>query len=173
MRKIILYIACSIDGYIAASNDDLSFLDTVESQDEDYGYNEFMSNIDTVIMGRKTHDWLKNNDHDSIYENYQTFIFSNTNSVNSQFYNNDLIETVKNLKNKTGKNIFCVGGSQIFNLLLKNDMIDEMIISIIPIVLGNGIPLFTTNNNKKLMRIMDTKTYPSGLVQLHYKIKNF
>lgn len=57
-RKVILYIACSLDGYIAGSNDNLSFLDKVQREGEDYGYTEFESSFDTVLIGRKTYDWV-------------------------------------------------------------------------------------------------------------------
>ncbi|MBD3275107.1 MAG: dihydrofolate reductase, partial [Candidatus Marinimicrobia bacterium] len=57
-RKLILYIACSLDGYIAAPDDDLSFLDRVQKEGEDYGYADFVSSVDTVILGRKTYDWV-------------------------------------------------------------------------------------------------------------------
>ena len=58
MRKLFIYIACSLDGYIAKPNDDLSFLDVAAKEGEDYGYADFISKIDTVIIGRKTYDWV-------------------------------------------------------------------------------------------------------------------
>ncbi|MEI7504924.1 MAG: dihydrofolate reductase, partial [Paludibacter sp.] len=57
-RKVILYIAMSLDGYIAKPNDDLSFLSMVQQEGEDYGYTDFVNTVDTVIMGRKTYDWV-------------------------------------------------------------------------------------------------------------------
>jgi dihydrofolate reductase len=67
-RKIILYIACSLDGFIAGPGDDLNFLTVVEKPGEDYGYSEFLKEIDTAIMGKRTHEWIRRNAPDYVHD---------------------------------------------------------------------------------------------------------
>lgn len=91
---------------------------------------------------------------------------------NTIFYSGDLPELIHKLKSEKGKNIFCDGGAEIVNVLLKNDLLDELIISVIPIFVGNGIRLFNDGRPEQNLILLDTKTYETGLVQLHYKRVN-
>lgn len=173
MRKVILYIAMSLDGFIAKENDDISFLDSVVVENEDYGYKEFYQTIDTVIMGRKTYDKVNSLVEEFPHKNLKTYIISKSKREsfeNTEFYNGDLKDLIDNLKSKEGKNIFVDGGAAIVNLLMEQNLIDEMIVSIIPIILGNGIRLFNQENEKKI-KLNDAKQFDSGLVKLHYLIK--
>jgi dihydrofolate reductase len=143
-RKLILYVAMSLDGYIAKPNDDLGFLSIVEKEGEDYGYADFVSSVDTVIMGRKTYDWVtKQVDFPHADKNAFIITRSPRPSIGKTvFYTGDLNDLVRKLKTEEGKNIFCDGGAEIVNELLKNDLIDEFMISVIPVLVGNGIKLF-------------------------------
>lgn len=144
MRTLTIYIATSLDGYIAKPNDDLSFLKVVEKEDEDYGYNEFTKTIDTIILGRRTYDWVLKEIGPSYYDNGErnVYVITRTERPNvgrTIFYTKNLTELVQQLKAENGKNIYCDGGAEIINELLKNDLIDEFVISIIPVLVGNGI----------------------------------
>lgn len=95
MRKLCLYIACSLDSYIAKSNDDLNFLKLVEKEGEDYGYTEFISTVDTLIIGRKTYDWVRKNIGTVHYDNCDrdVYVISRTPQPNlgrTIFYSEDL-----------------------------------------------------------------------------------
>ncbi len=174
MRKLSLFIAASLDGYIAQANDDLSFLKIVEKENEDYGYGEFTSTIDTIIIGRKTYDYVDKHIGSSHYENgeRQVYVMTRTDRPgvgNIKFYNGDLSELVRKLKSEEGKNIYCDGGAEVINELLKNDLIDEMIISIIPILVGNGTRLFYDGRPEQTLEFLGAKTFDTGLTQLHYK----
>lgn len=176
MRKLIIYIATSLDGYIAKPNDDLSFLKLVEKEGEDYGYKEFTKTIDTIILGRRTYDWVVKEMGASHYDNGDRNVYVITRNTRepvgkTQFYTEDLTKLVQQLKAKNGKNIYCDGGSEIINELLKNDLIDEFIISVIPILLGNGTKLFKDGRPEQTLEFVSTKTFDTGLVQLHYKRK--
>ncbi|SFF59079.1 dihydrofolate reductase family protein, partial [Thermoflexibacter ruber] len=81
----------------------------------------------------------------------------------------DLTELVRKLKGENGKNVFCDGGAEIVNELLKNDLLDEIIISVIPILVGNGIRLFKDNRPEQKLKLVNVKTFDTGLTQLHYK----
>lgn len=171
--KVVLYIAASIDGYIAAPGDDLSFLSMVEMPGEDYGYAEFMRTIDKVIMGRKTYDWVVVNAPNYSHSDQETYILTRTSKAsigNTHFYNGDLQELVQTLKAKGGKNIFCDGGAETANALLRLGLIDEIVLSIIPIILGAGTKLFHEGIPERKLHLLESKSYHSGLIQMHYRI---
>ncbi|KYG80816.1 dihydrofolate reductase [Roseivirga seohaensis] len=176
MRKISLFIATSLDGYIAKPNDDLSFLKLVEKEGEDYGYQQFTDTIDTLIIGRKTYDYVIKEIGSSHYDNGQRDVYVITRTQRpsvgrTTFYTGSLTNLVKQLKSENGKNIYCDGGAEVINELLKNDLIDEFIISIIPVLLGNGTRLFKDGRPEQLLEFVTAKTFETGLIQLHYKRK--
>lgn len=172
-RKLIVYIACSLDGFIAKPEDDLSFLSLVEKEGEDYGYGDFINTVDTVIMGRRTYDWVMNQVPEFPHSDKETFIIT-SNSLPEigkiKFYNGSLKALVQQLKNQPGKNIFCDGGGQIVNELLKEKLVDELIISIIPILLGDGILLFQNGRPEQVLSLESCRNFDTRLVQLHYKM---
>lgn len=177
MRKLTLYIAASLDGYIAMPGDDLSFLKLVEKEGEDYGYADFISAIDTIIVGRKTYDWVVKEIGSSYYDKGNRDVYVITRAYRAPegrtvFYNGNLADLVTELKSGNGKDIFCDGGAEIVNELLKLNMIDELIISIIPVLTGGGIRLFKDHNPYRELELVSSKSFESGLVQNHYKFKN-
>ena len=78
---------------------------------------------------------------------------------------------IRQLKSKEGKNIYCDGGAEIINELLKNDLIDEFIISVIPVLVGDGIRLFKDGRPEQQLELVNAKTFDTGLTQLHYRRK--
>ena len=176
MRKLSLFIATSLDGYIAKPNDDLSFLKLVEKEGEDYGYAEFTANIDAIILGRKTYDYVHKEIGSSHYDNGQRDVYVITRTERPSvgrtiFYSGNLTDLVQRLKSENGKNIYCDGGAEIINELLKGDLIDEFIISVVPVLLGNGTRLFKDNRPEQTLEFVQAKTFDTGLIQLHYKRK--
>jgi len=176
MRKLSLFIATSLDGYIAKPNDDLSFLKLVEKEGEDYGYAEFIDTVDTLIIGRKTYDYVLKKIGSSHYDNGQKNVYVITRTEKpsvgrTTFYTGNLTELVQQLKSERGKNIYCDGGAEIINQLLKNDLIDEFIISIIPVLVGNGTKLFKDDRPEQELEFISSKSFETGLTQLHYKRK--
>lgn len=176
MRNLSLFIATSLDGYIAKPNDDLSFLKLVDKEGEDYGYTQFNANIDTVILGRKTYDYVLKNIGASHYDNGQRDVYVITRTEKPRtgrttFYTGKPDELVKRLKSETGKNIYCDGGAEIINELLHHDLIDEIIISIVPVLVGSGIRLFKDGRPEQKLELVSVKSFETGLAQLHYKRK--
>ncbi|SDH18795.1 dihydrofolate reductase family protein [Mucilaginibacter gossypii] len=176
MRKISLFIAASLDGYIAKPNDDLGFLKLVEKEGEDYGYKEFTETIDTLIIGRKTYDYVVKEIGASHYDNGErnVYVITRTERPNvgkTTFYTGNLTKLVQQLKSETGKNIYCDGGAEVITELLKNDLIDEFIISVIPVLLGTGTRLFKDGRPEQLLEFVKSKTFETGLIQLNYKRK--
>lgn len=176
MRKLSLFISTTLDGYIAKPNGDLSFLKLVEKEGEDYGYTDFTATIDTLIIGRKTYDYVLKEIGSSHYDNGQRDVYVITRTERpsmgrTTFYTGNLIELVQRLKSEKGKNIYCDGGAEIINELLKYDLIDEFIISVISILVGNGTRLFKGGRPEQQLELLNTKTFDTGLTQLHYKRK--
>lgn len=174
MRKISLFIATSLDGYIAKPNDDLSFLKLVEKEGEDYGYAKFTDTIDTLIIGRRTYDYVLKEIGSSHYDNGKRDVYVITRTERPKvgrttFYTGNLTELVEQLKSEKGKNIYCDGGAEVINELLKHDLIDEFIISIVPVLLGNGTRLFKDGRPEQTLEFVSAKAFDTGLTQLYYK----
>jgi dihydrofolate reductase len=166
MRKLILFIASSLDGYIARSSGAVDWLFT----DQDYGYTNFLASIDTVLIGRKTYDQLLTFG-EYPYVGKKSFVFSrqsNAGNENVDFINRELIGFIESLKMTNGKNIWLVGGAEIIQLCLQQDLIDEFIISIQPIILGEGMELFRSPLSMKKLKLQCSETFNTGLVQLTY-----
>lgn len=172
-RKLILYITMSLDGYIAKPNDDLSFLELVACEGEDYGYADLLNTVDTVIMGRKTYDWVMTQVPEFPHADMKSYIITRTPRApigNTEFYTGNIAELITALKAKSGKHIFVDGGAQLVNTLLKDKLINELIISTIPILLGQGIRLFQEGFPEQNLKLISSKQFDSGLLQMHYEI---
>ncbi|HEX5625624.1 MAG TPA: dihydrofolate reductase family protein [Saprospiraceae bacterium] len=170
-RKVILYIAVSLDGFIAGPNDELDFLKAVEREGEDYGYADFTHTVDTVIMGRKTYEKVLSMGYPYPHLDKESYILTRTprpSIGHLHFYTGQPVKLVEDLKKKPGKNIFVDGGARVVNELLAQRLFDEFYISIIPILLGKGIRLFDDQNPETLLDLVKTTSFDSGLVQLHY-----
>jgi dihydrofolate reductase len=171
-RKVIIYIAMSLDGYIARSDGDISFLSVVEQKGEDYGYTDFLKTVDIVIIGRKTYDHVIEMGYDYPHQDKDVYILSRSERPEvglPKYFKGSLGGLIAELKAKKGKNIYCDGGAEVINALLKENLIDEFIISIIPIVLGDGVPLFNNGRPENMLELISSKQFDKGLVQLHYK----
>lgn len=171
-RKVILYIAASLDGYIARPNGDIDWLSIVQKQGEDYGYNEFIETVDTVILGRKTYDKVLSLGTEFPYKDKVCYVITREERATegkTEFYNGKIQDLITLLKSLDGINIFIDGGAEIVNELMKDDLIDEFIISIIPVFLGNGIRLFKDYRPEMKLKLVSGETFDSGLVQIHYE----
>jgi dihydrofolate reductase len=170
-RKVILYIAMSLDGYIAKPDGDLGFLSTVQQKGEDYGYADFIKTVDTVIVGRKTYDKIISMVHDTPYGDKEVYIITRSAKPSIgplKFYSGSLQDLVFTLKRSIGKPIFVDGGAEIVNQMLGNNLIDEFYISVIPVLLGEGISLFKSGRPETSLKLIHSKHIEKGLVQLHY-----
>ncbi len=171
MRKIILFIASSLDGYIASQSGEVDWLFT----DQDYGYTEFFAKIDTVLMGSKTYQQLLGFG-EYPYQSKKGFVFSkNIESEvddNVTFVKSNWQEFINTLRQASGHDIWLVGGAQIIYYFLQHSLIDELILSIHPIILGDGIPLIVKDSNlETALELKQVKTYDSGLLQVSYDLK--
>lgn len=169
----IVYIATSIDGYIAKSDGGIDWLNEIPNPDNsDYGFFDFMKRMDGILMGRSTYEIVM--DYEKWFYTKPVFVLSNSwNELpgkwahKAQLVKGDPSEAVKILNQQGINNIYVDGGKTIQSLLAA-DMIDEMIITLIPIVLGSGIPLFTPNLPELKLEHVGTETYYGGLVKNSY-----
>ncbi|MBI1306719.1 MAG: dihydrofolate reductase [Bacteroidetes bacterium] len=172
-RKLWIYIASSIDGFIAAPGEDLSFLDSIDHGENDYGYADFISKIDTVILGRKTYDWVMTQVEEFPHADKKTYVITRSSKPdigNISFYNGDLQTLIQRLKSEEGKDIFCDGGAEVIHELLKNQWVDELIISVVPILLGDGVRLFKDGRNLQKVELISSRSFSSGMVQQHWRL---
>lgn len=172
-RKVVLYISMSLDGFIATKDDDLSWLSVVEKAGEDYGYVNHSKTVDTYIVGRVTYDTVLKLTGGALPQADQYKCFVITRQVRESengvtFYNGNIEDLITDLKKKEGKNIYCDGGGEIVKLLMQKNLIDEYIISIIPIILGDGKRLFLGETPGIKLKALPSKNFETGLVQLHY-----
>jgi dihydrofolate reductase len=170
-RKVISFIAMSLDGYIAKTDGDISFLSIVDKEGEDYGYYDFIKTVDTVIIGRKTYDKVISMGFEYPEDHKDLYIITRTpkpDITTPNYYIGSPGRLVSELRSREGKNIFCDGGSEIINELLRENLIDEFYISVIPVILGDGIALFKNGRPEMNLKLISSAHYEKGLVQLHY-----
>lgn len=171
-RPVILYIAMSLDGFIAKDEDNLDFLSVVETPGEDYGYAAFQTEVDTLIWGRKTYDKVLSFGIPFLHKDKRCMVLSRTRTgkdENVEYYNGDLKNLIAALRQQPGKGIYCDGGAEVVDALLKEWLIDKMIISIIPHLVGRGVRLFKNGRPEQYLKLIRSSTFPSGLVQLWYE----
>lgn len=166
-KKIILYIAISLDGFIAKEDGSIDWLTRYEHSGEDYGFKELYNRIETVLVGGKTYRQIED-----AYQGKEAYVFTRKEpkqkADNIHFVRGDVKEVLNHLKLGNNKNIWLIGGAALVNQFLSADLIDEYIITVIPILLGKGISLFQGRNPEINLELLNVKSYDSGLVQLHY-----
>lgn len=170
MRKIILNLAMSLDGYISDNDGGYDWIvgDGDKSLDTEnkWDFDKFLDSVDTVVMGKKCYDQNMHND----FKDKKVYV-ATSNKIESydniQFINKDIVKVIKEEKQKEGKNIWLFGGGILVDNFIKEDIIDEYIIGIIPTILGKGRPLFL-NNNPKIDLHLEEIFSEEGVVILKY-----
>jgi dihydrofolate reductase len=170
-RSIVLYIAMSLDGYIAREDGNVDWLYDVEGKG-DNGYSSFYDSVDTLIMGNKTYEHTKELATEFPYQSKECYVFSRKqdgNDENVHFVNGSFSGFIQKLqaRNNGGK-VWIVGGAEIVDMFMKEKLVTEFIISIIPTVLGKGIPLFKYDNPEINLNLNHIKQY-GQIAQLHYE----
>lgn len=173
-RKLVLYIAASLDGYIATNEHNLDWLFSVDGEG-DNGYSKFYDTVDTILMGRITYDWIISHENGGIpYKGKECYVFSRAKKKANEsitFVNDDIIQFTNNLKNRDGKNIWLVGGGLLIDTFIKEKIVDEIIVTIAPTLLGNGIPLFRNNDFQTHLLLKAVNRY-NQFAELHYEVIN-
>ena len=174
-RKIIVNIATSADGYVARSDGNLDWLTRRHAPKGFYGLPEFSRSIDAKILGRKTFDLSvkmgANFSADDVH-----YVFSRRPPPSSlpagvQFVTESIGAFAERLRKQAGKNIWMMGGGEIIGSFLDEDAIDEFIITVVPMFIGEGIPVIAPRHREVPLRLLSLQRFPDGVVQLHYKVQ--
>ena len=176
MRKVILGLAVTLDGFIEGPNGEYDWCFT----DQDYGLNEFFSRVDSIFIGRKSYEiaqqYAANNNGQIVpgMPPMTEYVFSNTlTSVKegARLIANDSMAEARRIKAQPGKDIWLYGGASLTDSLMKEGLVDELWMSVHPILLGSGKPLFCRQDYRTQLTLLDSQTYNTGLVSLRYKIE--
>jgi dihydrofolate reductase len=173
MRKVVLYIAVSLDGFIADANGDVSWIGGDGSNPEDPGtYQEFYDCIDTVIIGKNTYNQIVTylSPDKWVYGDKTSYILThhkNDNTENIIFTDDNISDLICKIRQNKGKDIWVCGGADIANQFISKGLIDRYWLTIVPVILGNGIRLFSDNNSIENLNLVSCKSY-NGFVDLIY-----
>lgn len=164
-----LYIATSLDGYIATSDGGVAWLD--DFQGEDYAYEQFMEEIECTIMGRKTYEQVRTFG-DWPYPNQKSFVLSSKNLEHLPekvvLYSESIHTLKQDLLQTCTKDIWIVGGAGVIQSFLMEKLLDQLILFIMPVLLGSGIPLFGDLVDKQALTLESLESYKNGVVKTIY-----
>ena len=168
MRKVKLYTAMSLDGLIAGPNHELDWLDSASGGADDFGYQEFYDSIDTTLMGNATHRVILSFG-EAPNQDKKNYVFTRgplpPAAEHAEFVSGDIAGFVRALKEQRGLDIWLVGGGQINTVLLNAGLIDEMVLTVFPPVLGAGIPLFAPGAVRAGFTTLSCRECPGGVIQ--------
>lgn len=174
--KSTVYMAMSLDGFIARENGDLDWLPAFGANDEDYGYHAFMDTVDALVMGRNTFAKVLSFGVDWPYGSKPVIVLSSqpyeipvTLPDSVENLHGDMGDIVAGLLQRGFENLY-VDGARTAQIFLNNDLIDRYILAIIPVLIGSGISLFGQLQQDKKLSLVDHRSWPSGLLQLTYEV---
>lgn len=173
MRKIVLFIAMSLDGYVADSNGGVDWLKGQSDDTENIDvYSQFVKDVDTILMGWNTYYQVTTelSPTEWIYEDFTTYVITHKEIDSSErihFTNENPSELLEKLKAEDGKDIWICGGANLVQQLMCDDLIDQYYISVIPTLLGSGIRLFENVGREIKLKLLKTQTY-NGITDLVY-----
>ena len=180
-RRIILDVAVTLDGFIEGNNGEVDWC----VMDEEMGFIQFLDQIDTILYGRKSYElWgqyrpdadTKDTENEiwDIVHQKKKYVFSRSQSGTDDkaiFINDHISEEINKLKSKPGKDIWLYGGASLITTFLHLGLVDEFRLSVHPVVLGEGKPLFTDIKQRLHLQLVTTRSFSSGVVQLIYRRK--
>jgi dihydrofolate reductase len=173
-RKVIVHIAASVDGFIAGADGDLEWLTSRPAPEGFYGMDAFMQSIDTKVLGRKTYEESLR-----LGERFdsgdRTIVFSRRSLPDDapsgvEFVNGAIGPIVNRLLESPGKNIWLMGGGDLISSFLDAHAIDEFVVSVVPVFLGDGIPLIARRHRHTPLELDSIERFDDGLVQLRYRV---
>ncbi|HKE31261.1 MAG TPA: dihydrofolate reductase family protein [Candidatus Angelobacter sp.] len=169
MRSVILGLGISLDGYIARRDGSVDFL----FMPKDYSMAEFFARIDTAIMGRKTLDQAIKMGGGGSFGPMTSYVFSRTLPPGKRkdliYVNEAPRDFIERLRKQPGKDIWLMGGGELARSFLQDDLVDELYLGVVPVLLGEGIPLFPSGFPQREFALLENKTYSKGLIGLMYK----
>jgi dihydrofolate reductase len=168
MRKVILGLGISLDGYIARPDGAVDFL----FMPKDYSMGPFFATIDAALMGRKTYDVALKMGGGFGDSKMKSYVFSHSQPPGERsgvtFVNEPPKSFLEKLRKLPGKNIWLMGGGDLARDFLKDDLVDELYIGVVPVLIGEGIPLFPSGFPQREFTLLENKTFSKGLIALKY-----
>ena len=174
MGRIVLYIASSLDGYIADPSGGIEWLESLPNpQGEDHGYQALLSSVSSILMGRLSYEKILSFGIEWPYPALTTFVATRQlnypiSTPNTEVWANGIPEKVRMLKKNSEQDIWLVGGGRLVAALLEEDLIDRMIISMGPVLLGAGVPLFPAAIPVSNWSLTTVRAYDTGIASLTY-----
>jgi dihydrofolate reductase len=186
MRKLVLFMHVSLDGFIA---DQKGAIDWIKVDDNMFGYaKQRIDNSDTALYGRKTFEMMENywptaadkpnatkhdKDHSAWYNKVEKFVVSvsmkGQHPLNTSVISENILERIDDLKRRPGRDILIFGSPSLAHTLMHHDLIDDYWLFVNPLLMGNGIPLFDSIAEKRKMNLLWCQAFDSGVVCLHYE----
>lgn len=172
MRRVVYSVAMSLDGYIAGPKGEIDWLST----DIGLDWGAFMARFDTVLMGRRTFEFALGAGGGGDSSGLQTYVFSRT--LKQAEHPNVMIvaesggDAVRSLRTKRGKEIWLMGGGELFRTLLEEGVVDVIEVGVVPILLGAGIPFLPSLSRRVKLREPEVKQYGGGVVMLTYEVRS-
>lgn len=168
-RRVRYSVAVSLDGFIAGPNGDVDWI----IMDPAFDFGAFFKQFDTLLMGRRTFELTQKGDGETM-GGMQTVVFSRT--LRQSDYPNVTItsevpRTISSLKKKPGKDVWLFGGGVLFRSLLDAGLVDTVEVAVMPILLGQGVPLLPAGARSPALRLTESKALPSGVVLLNYSLR--
>lgn len=174
MTRLCYYVAQSVDGFIAEEDGGVAFLDGIGAEGEDFGYSDFYAGIDSLVMGRATYDFVRDTGvwH---YAGKPTIVMTSRPGDDApdgvQFMDGDPREVLDALRAAGGRSTWLVGGGRLAASFRAAGLIDEWIVTLIPCVLGAGVPLAGGMPKTTELELVDHTAYGAGVVQLRYRTR--
>ena len=169
MRKIILGVAMSLDGFIEGPNGEYDWCFT----DQDYGLSDFFKRIDAIFMGRKSYEVSQKHEGQNPWKGMKTYVFSNSirhvTEKNAKLVSGNIKKEVELIRQEPGKDIWLFGGAQLTTFFINESLVDELWLAVHPILLGEGKALFQNIQGRKKMKLVRQKVYDTGLISLCYQ----
>lgn len=166
----ILYVATTLDGWVASSDGSIDWLTTLETSGEDDAYTAFYETIDALIMGSATYEQVLGFG-DWAYPGKLSYILTSRSLETDRsdvVFISDIETALEDIRRRSFKRVWIVGGGKVASSFMARGLVDEYILTLIPIILGTGISLYQAVPEQKL-NLVKTKSYASGAVELHYK----
>ncbi|MBE0555664.1 MAG: dihydrofolate reductase [Proteobacteria bacterium] len=172
MRRLRYNVAMSVDGFIAGPQGEFDWI----TMDPTIDFSSLFSEFDTLLMGRKTFQGLRNQGPGGPTSGMKVIVISTTlrpvDYPDVTIINQDVSLAVASLKRLTGKDIWLFGGGTLFRSLLDARLVDAIELAVMPVLLGQGIPLLPSGQRSPTLHLTGSKTLPSGIVMLAYSLKD-
>jgi dihydrofolate reductase len=172
MGRVVVYIATSLDGFIARRDDDISWLDPFSAGSEDYGYKEYIKTIGTAVMGARTYEQSLVHP-ERLLTGLKNYILTHRSlptvpGIGAEFWQGPPTGLITQIRKESDKDIFVVGGGRVVSQFLDAGLIDEIDQFLVPVILKDGIPLYTGIRQEISLNLVDAKAYSTGIVRLRY-----